>query len=64
MPKNIHRWVKRTRHSANFPYSVLGSKDFVRLVPLGLVGNIWPWNFPISLALSPVGGGFWPPDAV
>lgn len=54
--KNIDRWVRPKRHKANFPFNILGSKAYVKPVPLGLVGNISPWNFPITLALSPMGG--------
>lgn len=54
--KNLPDWLRAEKRSSNFPYGLLGAKSKVQYVPLGVVGNISPWNFPVTLALSPMGG--------
>jgi coniferyl-aldehyde dehydrogenase len=49
-------WMKPQRRRSSFPYNLIGARSAVRCVPLGVVGNISPWNFPLTLALSPLGG--------
>ncbi|HWS63670.1 MAG TPA: aldehyde dehydrogenase family protein [Steroidobacteraceae bacterium] len=49
-------WLRPRRRRSNFPYNWVGGKSFIQFVPLGVVGNIAPWNFPLTLALSPMGG--------
>jgi coniferyl-aldehyde dehydrogenase len=49
-------WMRPTRRRSSFPYNWIGAKSAVRHVPLGVVGNMSPWNFPVTLALSPLGG--------
>ena len=44
--KNIKKWTKDDKRSANFPFGYLGAKSYVRYEPLGTVGMISPWNFP------------------
>jgi coniferyl-aldehyde dehydrogenase len=53
---NVEAWMRPLRRSANFPYNLTGGRARVQFVPLGVVGNISPWNFPITLALGPLGG--------
>jgi len=49
-------WMRPDRRRSNFPYNWIGAKSAVQHVPLGVVGNLSPWNFPLTLALSPLGG--------
>jgi coniferyl-aldehyde dehydrogenase len=56
--EHLSAWMRPVRRRSNFPYNLIGSKSKIRYVPLGVVGNISPWNFPLTLALSPVGGMF------
>jgi coniferyl-aldehyde dehydrogenase len=53
---HLREWLRPRRRRSNFPYNLLGARSSVRYVPLGVVGNISPWNFPLTLALSPLGG--------
>ena len=53
---HLARWMRPQRRRSNFPYNFIGARSRVRCVPLGVVGNISPWNFPLTLALSPLGG--------
>ncbi len=54
--RHLPRWMRPQRRRSSFPYNVIGARSRVRHVPLGVVGNISPWNFPLTLALSPLGG--------
>ncbi len=53
---HLPRWMRPQRRRSSFPYNFIGARSRVRCVPLGVVGNISPWNFPLTLALSPLGG--------
>ena len=54
--KYLPDWMRAEKRSSNFPYGLLGATSRVQYIPLGVVGNISPWNFPVTLALSPMGG--------
>lgn len=52
--KNLRRWMRpKRRHT---PLTVLPARVELRYQPLGVVGIIAPWNFPVFLALSPLVG--------
>lgn len=53
--KNLRSWMKPQKRKSVFPYNVTGGRSYVKSVPLGVVGNISPWNFPVTLSLSPLG---------
>lgn len=54
--KNLRKWMRQsTRH---VPLMLLGSETKVHYQPLGVVGIVVPWNFPIFLGLSPLVGAF------
>ncbi|HEY1312743.1 MAG TPA: aldehyde dehydrogenase family protein, partial [Steroidobacteraceae bacterium] len=51
--KNLRAWMRPQRRSVDlllFP----GARNRLRPQPLGIVGIIVPWNFPINLAFSPL----------
>ena len=52
--KNIARWIRPQRRKSKFGLNWLGAKSFVYYQPLGVVGNISAWNFPVQLSLAPV----------
>lgn len=52
--KNLHKWMKPERRKSKFPLGLIGSRSRVEYIPLGVVGNIAPWNFPIQLSISPM----------
>jgi coniferyl-aldehyde dehydrogenase len=54
--KHVRRWMKPVRRSAAFPLGLLGARAQIRYQPLGVVGIVSPWNFPVYLALSPLAG--------
>ncbi|WP_444885755.1 coniferyl aldehyde dehydrogenase [Microbulbifer sp. PSTR4-B] len=51
--KNIKKWMKPRRRHVDFKAYPL-SKNTVVPQPLGVVGVIVPWNFPINLSFSPL----------
>lgn len=53
---NLKSWMKPERRRSSFPYNWVGGRSYTRAVPLGVVGNVSPWNFPVTLSLSPLGG--------
>ena len=64
--KNVDKWTKDEKRPSNVdrPFYIrmlmglLGSKSYIKYQPLGTVGVISPWNFPVNLILAPLGGIF------
>jgi coniferyl-aldehyde dehydrogenase len=54
--EHLASWMRPVGRRSNFPYNLIGARSQVAHVPLGVLGNIAPWNFPLTLALSPMGG--------
>lgn len=52
------KWMKPQRRKAGMPMRLFGSSVEVRYQPLGTVGVISPWNFPVNLTFAPMGGIF------
>ena len=50
--KNIKRWVKPRKREV--PWHMLPATAFIMPQPLGVVGIIVPWNYPLFLAISPI----------
>ena len=56
--KHVRKWMKPEKRKVMFPLGIFGSRGRVEYQPLGVVGCISPWNFPVSLAISPLAGIF------
>ena len=56
--KNIKKWTKPDKRSANFPFGFFGARAYVNYEPLGTVGMISPWNFPVNLSFGPLAAIF------
>ena len=54
--KQIGRWMRAEKRPVPLLFSLLGAKAWVQYQPLGSVGIIVPWNFPIYLAMGPLIG--------
>lgn len=52
--KNLTKWMKTDRRSASFPLNLLGAKARLEYQPLGVIGIISPWNFPVQLTFGPL----------
>lgn len=57
--KNIKKWMKPSKREVSPKIlSFLGAKLRVEYQPLGTVGLISPWNFPVVLTFGPLGSIF------
>lgn len=54
--KYLHKWMKPQRKSSSFPFNLLGGRSRIDYQPLGVVGVISPWNFPVNLTFGPLAG--------
>ena len=55
---HVRRWIRPERRQAEFPFNILGARAEIHYQPLGVVGVIAPWNFPIVLTFAPLAGIF------
>ena len=51
-------FMRGERRASSFPLGLLGGRSKIHYEPLGVIGNISPWNFPIQLSLSMLGAAF------
>lgn len=51
---HVHRWMRPQRRKAELGSGWLGARAEIRYQPLGTIGIIAPWNFPIAIALGPL----------
>ena len=56
--KNLKKWMKPQRRKVTFPLGLFGARGRIEYQPLGVVGCISPWNFPVNLVFSPLAGIF------
>lgn len=55
--KHLRQWMKPEKRKVGpFPLNLLGAKARIDYQPLGVVGVISPWNFPVNLTFSPLAG--------
>jgi coniferyl-aldehyde dehydrogenase len=55
--KHLERWMRPEKRKAGpFPLNLLGARARVEFQPLGVVGVISPWNFPVNLTFTPLAG--------
>ena len=50
--RHLKHWMKPQRRKAG--WKLWPAKAEIRFVPLGVVGIIAPWNYPVNLALAPL----------
>ncbi|MDA0979218.1 MAG: aldehyde dehydrogenase family protein, partial [Proteobacteria bacterium] len=56
--KHVRAWMKPEKRKVMFPLGIFGARGRIEYQPLGVVGNISPWNFPVQLTFSPMAGIF------
>ena len=55
--KHLKQWMRPEKRKVGpFPLNLLGAKARVEYQPLGVVGVISPWNFPVNLTFTPLAG--------
>lgn len=52
--KHVADWMRPERRSVQFPLGLLGARAWIEYQPLGVVGVISPWNFPVNLTFGPL----------
>ena len=52
--KNLKKWMRPEKRNIKFPGNLLGATAQIQYQPLGVVGIISPWNFPIVLSVGPL----------
>jgi coniferyl-aldehyde dehydrogenase len=54
--KHLAEWMKPEKRKVDFPMNLLGARARIEYQPLGVVGVISPWNFPVNLTFTPLAG--------
>ena len=54
--KHLRSWMKPEKRPTMFPFNLLGGRSRIEYQPLGVVGIIAPWNFPINMVFAPLAG--------
>jgi len=54
--KHLRKWMKGEKRPTVFPLNLLGGRSRIEYQPLGVVGIISPWNFPVSMMFAPMSG--------
>ncbi|MGV0037196.1 coniferyl aldehyde dehydrogenase [Mycobacterium paraffinicum] len=61
--KHLRNWMKPTRYGTG-AMRLVGARAWVDWQPLGVIGVISPWNFPVGLTFDPVTQAFAAGNAV
>jgi coniferyl-aldehyde dehydrogenase len=54
--KHLRKWMKAEKRPTMFPLNLFGGRSHIEYQPLGVVGIIAPWNFPVNMVFSPLAG--------
>jgi coniferyl-aldehyde dehydrogenase len=54
--KHVRSWMKPEKRPTMFPFNLLGGRSRIEYQPLGVVGIIAPWNFPVNMVFAPLAG--------
>jgi len=52
--KHLKRWMKPEKRGTLFPLNLFGARSKVEYQPLGVVGIVAPWNFPVNMVFAPL----------
>jgi coniferyl-aldehyde dehydrogenase len=54
--RHVRRWMRPQRQRLALPAGAPGARAAIVHQPLGVVGVISPWNFPLTLTFGPLAG--------
>jgi coniferyl-aldehyde dehydrogenase len=52
--KHVEKWMRPQKRAAMFPMGLLGGRARLEYQPLGVVGIMSPWNFPMAMVFHPL----------
>lgn len=52
--KNVDKWMKPEKRAVMFPMGLLGGRARIEYQPLGVIGIMSPWNFPMAMVFHPL----------
>ncbi len=52
--KHLKKWMRQRRKFAGSSFHAIGGSAVLQPQPLGVVGIISPWNFPVALTMAPL----------
>ena len=52
--RHVRKYMKPEKRKSLFPLGLLGGRSRIEYQPLGVVGIISPWNFPVNLTFGPL----------
>ena len=56
--RHLAKWMQPEKRKAEMPFRLVGARARIEHQPLGVVGIISPWNFPVQLTFGPLAGVF------
>lgn len=55
---HLKEWMKPEKVKTDTPLWLFGGRSRIEYQPLGVIGIVAPWNFPVYLAIGPMGEAF------
>ena len=52
--KHVEKWMKPEKRPAMFPMGLFGGRARLEYQPLGVIGIMSPWNFPMAMIFHPL----------
>lgn len=52
--KHVDKWMRPEKRAVRFPLGLFGARARIEYQPMGVIGIIAPWNFPVQLTFSPL----------
>ncbi len=54
--KHVRRWMRPRPTRLGLPLGIAGARGTIERQPLGVIGVVSPWNFPVALTFGPLAG--------